>query len=206
LNDGTETRDPDAPTALRLHLVRAGSAADAENRCIGQTDLPLSKSGMRECRLLLRQLHLTDATVISSDLQRARNTAAMLTGGHVIEEPRLRDMHFGEWEGATWAELEEQVGAPPRTESAKWTTIRPPGGESFADVVTRVSSWLDALPRDGGDYLVVAHAGSIRAIAVLLLEIPPARAFSLALDHARVSLFEISTRGASLLLWNSSCA
>ncbi len=195
-----------APAALRLHLVRAGSAADAENRCIGQTDLPLSKAGMRECRLLLRQLRLRNPTVISSDLQRARNTAAMLTDGHVIEEPRLRDMHFGEWEGATWEELEEQVGAPPLTESAKWTTIRPPGGESFADVVARVSSWLEALPRDGGDYLVVAHAGSIRAIAVLLLEIPPARAFSLALDHSRVSIFDLSPQGASLIQWNSSGA
>ncbi len=199
-NDGV------ARAALRLHLVRAGSAIDAENRCIGQTDLPLSKAGMRESRLLVRQLRLTNATVISSDLRRARHTAEMLTGDHIIEEPRLREMHFGEWEGATWAELEEQVGAPPLRESATWTTIRPPGGESFADVVARVSSWLAALPRDGGDYLVVAHAGSIRAVAVLLLEIPPSRAFSLALDHARVSIFELSPRSASLIQWNSSGA
>ncbi len=187
---------------LRLHLVRAGTATDAEDRCIGQTDLPLSRSGMRECRLLMRQLRLSNPTVISSDLQRARNTAAMLSDAHVIEEPRLRDMHFGEWEGATWAELEEQVGAPPLTDTSKWTTIRPPGGESFADVVTRVSSWLQALPVDDGDFLVVAHAASIRAIAVLLLEIPPSRAFSLALDHTHVSIFDITARGASLLQWN----
>ena len=73
-------------------------------------------------------------------------------------------------------------------------------------MVARVSSWLAALPRDGGDYLVVAHAGSIRAVAVLLLEIPPSRAFSLALDHARVSIFELSPRSASLIQWNSSGA
>ena len=72
--------------------------------------------------------------------------------------------------------------------------------------MARVSSWLEALPNDGGDYLVVAHAGSIRAIAVLLLEIPPSRAFSLALDHGRVSSFELSPRGASLIQWNSSGA
>lgn len=193
-----------ATNTLRLHFVRAGSARDAEGRCIGQTDLPLSKAGMRECRALSRQIRLPKATVICSDLQRARTTASMLTDASVIEESRLREMHFGEWEGVTWSELERQTGAAPLERPDAWTTIRPPGGECFADVIGRVTSWLDALPSDGGDYLVVAHAGTIRAVAVVLLQIPPVRAFSLSVDHVRVSSFEILPRGASLIRWNST--
>ncbi len=205
--DGPASTDATAATAatpLRLHFVRNGSATDAAGRCIGQTDLELSKEGRRECRALARHLPIPSATCISSDLRRAHDTATMLTDAFVIEEPRLREMHFGEWEGKTWSELEEEVGTPPMEWSEQWTTIRPPGGESFDDVVVRVKDWLAALPRDGGDYLVVAHAGSIRAAAALLLDLPLSRVFSLALDHGHVSTFELSPRGPQLIRWNSS--
>jgi broad specificity phosphatase PhoE len=188
---------------LRLHFVRSGTSAETDGRCIGQTDAALSRIGQKECRQLSRQIPLEYATYISSDLQRARATAQMLTQAPVIEESRLREMHFGDWEGKTWETLEAEVGSYPGEWTDEWTTVRPPGGESFDDVVTRVSDWLAALPRDGGDYLVVAHAGSIRAAAVVLLEIPMSRAFSLSADHAHVSTFELTPKGASLIRWNS---
>jgi broad specificity phosphatase PhoE len=186
-----------------LHFVRDGSASHAYGRCIGQTDLDLSVAGRRECRLLARNLPLAHAVCISSDLQRARSTASMLSAGPVIAEPRLREMHFGEWDGRTWAEIEP--GSPDITPPwpDDWTTIRAPGGESFDDVVHRVTLWLEALPRDGGDFLIVGHAGSIRAAAVVLLGIPASRAFALALDHASVSTFELTSNGASLIRWNA---
>ncbi len=189
---------------MRLHFVRDGSAAGSEGRCIGQTDLRLSVEGRRECRILLRNLPVLHIRYISSDLQRARATATMLTASAVMTEPRLREMHYGDWDGKSWAELELEQPTEPDEWSDRWATIRPPGGESFADVVVRVGSWLDSLPRDGGDFMVVAHAGSIRAAAVILLGISPSRAFSLALDHATVSTFELSPRGASLIRWNAS--
>lgn len=189
---------------MRLHFVRDGSAAGGEGRCIGQTDLRLSVEGRRECRILSRNLPVLHIRYISSDLQRARSTATMLTASAVIPEPRLREMHYGDWDGKLWAELELGHPTDPGEWSDHWPTIRPPGGESFADVVVRVGSWLDSLPRDGGDFMVVAHAGSIRAAAVILLGISPSKAFSLALDHATVSTFELSPRGASLIRWNAS--
>ncbi|MDZ7629897.1 MAG: histidine phosphatase family protein [Gemmatimonadaceae bacterium] len=194
--------DTRAADALRLHFVRHGSATDAAGRCIGQTDLELSKEGRRECRALARHLPIPATTCISSDLRRAHDTATILTEAFVIEEPRLREMHFGEWEGKTWSQLEDEVGTSPLEWSERWTTIRPPGGESFDDVVVRVREWLAALPRDGGDYLVVAHAGSIRAAAAVLLDMPLPRVFSLALDHCHVSTVELSPRGATLIRWN----
>jgi broad specificity phosphatase PhoE len=161
-------------------------------------------AGRRECLALARQLRLPNVTLISSDLDRARASATLLTASPVITEPRLREMHFGDWEGKYWAELEREDGDFDGEWSDEWTTIRAPGGESFDDVIERVAAWLDALPLTGGDFLVVAHAGSIRAAAVVLLGIPPARAFSLTVDHAHVSTFELSSHGAALIRWNSS--
>lgn len=128
---------------------------------------------------------------------------ACLTSGRVTVDARLREMYFGSWEGRTWAELEEQDGPALQEWMQDWTTFRAPGGESFADVVLRVASWLTDLPRDGVDHVVVAHAGSIRAAAVVLLDLPPSRTFSLAVDHAHVSTFSLSANSATLLRWNS---
>lgn len=193
----------DDGACLRLHFVRDGSAVRAEGRCIGQTNLRLSAVGRKESLALARRLDLPYATYISSDLERARATASLLTTSPVISEPRLREMHFGEWEGRHWADLDSSEGVYSGDYSDAWTAIRTPGGESFDDVVARTTEWLDALPCSGGDFLVVGHAGSIRAAAVVLLGIPASRAFTLALDHAHVSTFELTAQGASLIRWNS---
>ena len=189
-------------------LVRHGIAQDAEGRALGWTDRPLAAEGRAGI-----EAHAATwtgpppARCWTSDLARTRETAAILATRWttlVEPEPRLREMHFGDWDGRSWAELDLESPSNPDAWSEDWPSIRAPGGESFDDVVRRVSAWLATLPRDAGDYLVVAHAGSIRAAAVALLGISPSRAFSLALDHATVSTFELSNRGASLIRWNSS--
>ena len=189
--------------ALTLHFVRHGRAQDVDGRCIGHTDRAVSEAGEAEIEALARLLDPHDLPCFSSDLIRARESADRLTTGSVTLEPRLREMNFGEWEGRTWSELEQADSRRMREWMAEWTTIRAPGGESFADVVDRVRSWLHELPRDTSRHLVVAHAGSIRAAAVVLLDLPASRAFSLQVDHAHVSTFAISAHGATLAAWNS---
>lgn len=153
--------------------------------------------------MLSRTLPTKRVHYISSDLQRAQATASMLTASPVLTEPRLRDMHFGEWDGKLWSELGPVDDAESDPWPDRWTSIRAPGGESFDDVVVRVREWLASLPRDGGEYLVVAHIWSIRAAAAVLLGIDAARAVGLVVDHAGVCTFELSHCGASLIRWNS---
>jgi alpha-ribazole phosphatase len=192
------------PSSVLLHFVRDGSAEDADGRCIGQTDLQLSAIGRSEIRILSRHLPAPPFRFISSDLDRARQTANLLTSAQVTSEPRLREMHFGEWEGKTWARIEEEEPGDGTPFAEYWPSIRPPGGECFEDVIARVRAWLDSLPRNVGDFIVVAHSGSIRAAATILLGLPASRAFALALDHGSLSTFELSPHGASLIRWNAS--
>ena len=189
--------------AMILHFVRHGRAKDVDGRCIGHTDQPLAHEGRTELKALRREFASSHAQFVSSDLRRARESAGRLTTAPVVFDPRLREMYFGSWEGKTWAELEARDGPALEEWMQDWTTIRAPDGESFSDVIVRVGSWLASVPRDGPDLVVVAHAGSIRAAAVLLLDLPPARAFSLAVDHAHVSSFSLSSQSATLLRWNS---
>jgi alpha-ribazole phosphatase len=189
--------------ALTLHFIRHGRAEDVDGLCIGHTDRGLSEAGHKEIEAFARRLDVHDLPCISSDLVRARTSAERLTTGPITLDPRLREMNFGEWDGRSWADLELADGAQLNEWMADWTTIRAPGGESFDDVVVRVRSWLDELPQDETRQLVVAHAGSIRAAAVVLLELPPSKAFALQVDHARVSTFSIAPHGATLSAWNS---
>lgn len=189
--------------ALTLHLVRHGRATDVDGRCIGQTDRPLSADGIAECQALAATPGWPALRGISSDLCRASQSAALLTTDVVATTPLLREMHFGAWEDRTWSQLEAEDGDRLQAWMADWVKVRAPGGESFTDVMARARHWVETLPPADEPLLVVAHAGIIRALAVVLLNVPAGNAFALRVDHAHVSTLSLSPHGASLVRWNS---
>jgi alpha-ribazole phosphatase len=179
---------------MRLLLVRHGVADGQEGRAVGQLDLPLSERGRAAIGALLASDPGRPDRLVSSDLVRARGSAQILAahwGVEIVTEPRLRELGFGEWEGRTWQELERSDATRLERWMRDWTTERPPGGESFSDVVARVSSWLrewrEGAASSTGTTVVVAHAGSIRAILCELLGVPLGRAFEFEVDCARVT-------------------
>lgn len=172
---------------LHLTLVRHGSTRlSRERRYQGWTDEPLSPEGEEEARLLGERLRAERfGRVVTSDLSRARDTAAIaLPEAAASEDPRLREMDFGAWDALTYdeavrrdrARLERWIDAPHRT--------RPPGGESLADFRSRVAAAVDALPRNG-EVLLVAHGGPLRTIL----------ARALGLRWSQVVLFQLSPCG-----------
>jgi alpha-ribazole phosphatase len=169
-----------------LHLIRHGVADGVTGRCIGHHDVPLSAEGRAAMRRAGEQWEgPTPTRVISSDLARATASAHELAGawGLPVEiDPRLRELHFGEWEGCTWEALERDDGARLSAWMQDWVHVAPPGGESFVDLTTRVLACADHLTPGT---VVVAHAGSIRALLCHARGVPPERAFDLVVEHAR---------------------
>ena len=108
-----------------------------------------------------------DAVWMTTTLQRARKTAARLSRlvsdpPAIAEHDSLREQAFGDWEGARWDDI------PTAVSEEYWAdpvANRMPAGESFADVVTRVTATVEDITalHGGRDIVVVAHAGSIRA-------------------------------------------
>lgn len=122
------------------------------------------------------------ATVISSDLVRAKATAARLLGKRLRgpAERAFREQFFGHWEGMSHDEIAD---ANPDQAAAFWedpANARPPGGESFAALCKRVGETITRLNGSvrSGDIAVVAHAGSIRAAIAHALNLPPEQALS----------------------------
>jgi probable phosphoglycerate mutase len=148
----------------RILLVRHGQSEwNALGRWQGQADPPLSDLGRQQAFSASRRLGTVDA-IVSSDLQRAMETAQIISGqlgvGPVVVEPLLRERDAGEWSGLTREEIDEQF--PGYLDERR----RPPGYEPDDVLLERT---LEALARveaeyRGGEVLVVAHGGLVYAL------------------------------------------
>ena len=150
-------------------LARHGESDwNRDQRWQGHADRPLTDLGREQARALADRLAATELDAFySSDLERARETAAIVAEPHqlpVKELPDLREVDVGSWSGLTRAEAEERFPNAFR----RWTE----GGEGWDDgetyeqlserVVGAVLAIAARHPRDR--VLLVAHGGSIRAV------------------------------------------
>ena len=106
--------EPSAPSGRRLVLVRHGQTAwNAAGRAQGHTDISLDDTGRRqseEMATVVADLH--PALLVSSDLARARETAAFLekaTGLTAEEDQRLREYDVGIRTGLTHEEFATKI-------------------------------------------------------------------------------------------------
>ena len=188
---------------MRLVLVRHGITEGADGVCMGHRDLPLAAHGRPALERLAaawrddaragRAVVPAPTRLVVSDLARARASAEPFADAFGLTpafEARLREMHFGAWEGRAWSSLEAEDGERLGRWMAGWATEAAPEGEAFPDVARRTAAWLADARRDAAPddvVLAVAHAGSIRALLCALMGWPLADAFRVRHDHARVT-------------------
>lgn len=158
-----------------VHLVRHGETTwHAENRYAGSTDVALTPRGREQGAVLARwAAQQPIERVLSSDLTRAVETArpcADALGVPLEVEPRLREVHFGDAEGMTAAEMDAAF-PDQRARFVAAPATRPlPGGEAGADAVARAADVLAGL--GGGVVLLVAHTTLCRLLLCHLLGLP----------------------------------
>jgi phosphoserine phosphatase len=164
-----------------------------EKRWQGHADRPLSERGREQAQALANRLaHIELDAVYSSDLQRARDTAALVAESQGLELrqlPELREVDVGSWSGLTRAEAEERFPEG----FARWR-VGYPGwrdGETYEAMTDRVLRAVDriAAEHEGGRVLVVSHGGPIRAVhaAALGLDVHAYRRLRPVEPNARLS-------------------
>ena len=161
---------------MRLLLIRHGSTLDNEQqRYSGQSDVPLSLLGESQVALLGQQLaHEPIDTIVTSDLQRARSTGAAIAHYHpvpVYEDPAIREISLGAWEGLAFAELREGDPEAYYGWQNKPLSVRPPGGETILQLRDRVVCALEFWYTGHAEDTVVwaTHGGVIRVLLCHLL-------------------------------------
>ncbi|MFC9326768.1 bifunctional RNase H/acid phosphatase [Kitasatospora sp. NPDC057015] len=152
----------------------------------------------------------TIQAVVSSPMRRTRQTAEAVAGRLGLDvriEEGLRELDFGDWEGLTFAEVQERHPA----DLDAWlgsAKARPTGSsESFTTLTHRVGVARDKiLARYAGrTVLVVSHVSPIKTLVRLALGAPPDALYRMELSAAAVSAVQYYTDGnASLRLLNDT--
>src|SRR5476649_965924 len=104
-----------AETSL-ITLIRHGETTwNAERRVQGQLESPLSERGVQQAEALAQRMQFEKFDALyASDLARAYATAekiAALTGGRIHSDQRLRERHYGVFQGFTWDEIRQKFPA-----------------------------------------------------------------------------------------------
>jgi probable phosphoglycerate mutase len=151
-----------------LALMRHGPTEwTAEHRLQGRTDLPLSDAGREIVASWRLPPEVAGFSWLSSPLQRARETAALLGHANAPVDARLSEMSFGSWEGRRLAHLRTELGPAMDELEARGLDVRAPGGETPRELQQRVMPLLGELGRGRADCLAVTHKAVIRAVYAL---------------------------------------
>lgn len=154
--------------SLPFIALRHGATEwNAEGRIQGRSDKPLSTAGRDQVEAWRLPEGWHGYRWITSPLQRAQETAALLGHGDAVVEIALIEANWGPWEGWTLDLLRNQHGTAMRDLEARGLDFRPPGGESPRDLQQRLSPLLARLAEEGQPTVAVCHKGVIRALYAL---------------------------------------
>ena len=147
---------------MTLWLVRHGDTEWSEHgRLCGWADPPLSPAGIEQAaRLRPRLRHRPFEGAWTSDLTRA-SEFARLSFGEARPDVRLREIDFGDLEGKTWDECDEET----QEALMRFEGFTAPGGESVETLRERVLGFLADL--GPGNHLIFTHGGVIRLLQAL---------------------------------------
>jgi alpha-ribazole phosphatase len=174
----------------QIDLLRHGEPVGG-TRYRGQLDDALSEKGWQQMWRTVEGMSDWQQ-IVTSPLLRCSSFAVALGERlqlPVHEEPRFREVGFGEWEGYTRLELEEFSPGQVARFLQDPVNSRPPGAEPLEEFTGRVQAGFDVLLDRfaGQSVLVVAHAGVIRAIMAYVLEVPPSRMYRIHVANAAIS-------------------
>jgi broad specificity phosphatase PhoE len=203
-------------TVTQWWWVRHAPVTANNGRIYGAQDLPCETDDTEAFKSLAALLP-DDPVLVTSHLKRTHQTAeAIMTAGlslpDRIEIHDLGEQNFGNWQGRHFADIEK---TDPRIIHDYWLCpahCRPPGGESFMDLIARLAPAIETLSErfSGRPIVAVTHGGTIRAALSIALGLDPEHALSFSIDNLSVTRMDrIETRlddghpGSGRLVWRT---
>jgi len=180
---------------VQIVLLRHAQA-EIHGRFCGHSNPSLSVQGREQIPAIVECLsQIVPKAICTSDLRRAIETADPIArhfGLDYATSASLREMNFGAWEELTWKEVELQYPEDARAWAKLFPHHRPPGGESFLELQSRVVEELEQLAKyaESGCMLAVTHAGFIRTAVAWVLGVPSERISRISQDHGSLNVLE----------------
>jgi probable phosphoglycerate mutase len=200
---------PEHPKPTRLVLVRHAVTAQTGPLLSGRTPgIDLSDTGREQAKALGERLaDLPVAVVYASPIERTTQTAEAVAEHHgltVQELPGVIEADYGEWTGGTLNDL---------AKTDLWKTVqrapsraRFPGGESLAEMQSRMVTALEAVVAEhpGELVVVVSHADPIKAAIAHYTGVHLDLFQRIVVSPASVTVFELSANGAAMVKCNDT--
>jgi probable phosphoglycerate mutase len=150
-----------------IYLCRHGQTEwNRERRLQGQTEADLTPLGRLQAAAMADLLHdliarepAADWRIVASPLRRARDTAQAIAtrlGLTLAFDDRLMELTVGEWEGRLYADVHREN--PEAFKSPEWF-FTAPGGETYEQIMARVSDWLAEQTAEPERRLIVVSHG-----------------------------------------------
>jgi len=180
----------------RWWFVRHAPVVGVQGLIYGADDVACDTSDTAAFTNLARVLP-GDGVWLTSHLSRAKLTAAAiakagLTYPEPVVEAHLGEQDFGDWQGSSWKQMEQD---DPETYFEFWkepASSAPPGGESFADLIARTGGVIQryTAAHAGRDIVAVCHGGTIRAAIAHVLDLSPEMGMSFSIGTLSVTRLE----------------
>ena len=162
---------------MEIFLIRHTSVDVPPGVCYGQTDVSLKPSFEQEAEIVKENLaaHTFDA-VYTSPLSRCVKLATYCDYPDAQQDDRLKEMFMGDWEMQVFDEIED----PQRQEwYDNYLHIPTRNGESYQDLLARVSSFFADLKKDSNHQqkiAVFAHGGILLSAQIYAGVLTPVNA------------------------------
>lgn len=187
-----------------IYLLRHGNTVNNNVSTNGffNGDEALTTSGIKEADAAAEYIYksrMSFDTIISSPLKRTFQTASIVAdklGATFLTCPDLREFDPGEWSNDTIGSIVQRYDLIAKKDRP---SFRPPGGESWTDIVERMKRAIANNFHEDGNILIIGHAGPMLMLASSLLR----RSADSWLDYNQqknAELWEITTRNETTTL------
>ena len=162
-------------SSMRLYIIRHGETEwNVLRRFQGRSDIPLNDEGRRLARITAEALsEVPFARIYTSPLKRAYETAMIIKGERdipVIEEPRIIEIGFGDYEGLCCGKEHYNIPDPEFMNFFhKPEAYKPPrGAEGIDELKERTADFLQEIvynkDMEHDTILVSTHGAALRGL------------------------------------------
>lgn len=184
-----------------LWLIRHGETAWSRSGAhTSRTDLPLTDTGRQKAEAIGRYFDgRRFALVLTSPMLRARQTCLLAGFGNVGQiEPDLREWDYGDYEGLTTPQIQEQ-----RPGWSLWKDGTP-NGETVDHAAARTQAVIARALEAPGDVALFAHGHILRILTACWLALPGQAGSLFALSTATLSTLGYERETRVITSWNLS--
>jgi broad specificity phosphatase PhoE len=200
-----------APT--RFWLIRhAVVSENARAVLYGRMDVDLCEVSMAaqsgQYRALARRLPRPARWLVTPLSRTVRTAEAIFRAGYppceAGVEPGLIEQDLGSWQGLAHADLPALLATPAHAFWPLGASETPPGGESMAQVVSRVGETIERLASAcrGQNVIAVSHGGAIRAAVAHAMGADARAALHLAVQNLSLTILERHPEGWRVVVVN----